>query len=68
MSTVTNGFEVDGVQTNWVRLRTLILLRWMAIAGQIAAILAASQIYGLNLPLGLCSLAIGLSILVTSSW
>jgi two-component system, sensor histidine kinase RegB len=35
----------------------------MAIAGQIAAILAASQIYGLNLPLGLCSLAIGLSIL-----
>jgi two-component system sensor histidine kinase RegB len=30
----------------WVRLRTLILVRWMAIAGQVAAILVASQVYG----------------------
>ncbi|MGL4238276.1 sensor histidine kinase RegB [Tabrizicola sp.] len=64
MATVATGFEVHGVRANWVRLRTLILLRWMAIAGQVAAILAASQVYGLDLPLGLCALAIGLSVLV----
>lgn len=48
---------------NMVRLRTLILVRWMAIAGQIAAILVASQAYALLLPLGLCALAVGLSVL-----
>lgn len=46
-----------------VRLRTLVLVRWMAIAGQIGAILVASQAYGLQLPLGLCTLAVGLSVL-----
>lgn len=50
--------------TNWIRLRTLILLRWTAIAGQIAATGVASQVYGLALPLGLCAVAIGLSVLV----
>ena len=28
---------------DWVRLRTLVTVRWIAIAGQIAAVLAASQ-------------------------
>ncbi len=46
-----------------VRLRTLILLRWMAIAGQVAAIIVASQAYALQLPLGLCALAVGLSVI-----
>lgn len=46
-----------------MRLRTLILLRWMAIAGQLAAILAADRIYGLQLPLGWCYLAVGISVL-----
>ncbi len=49
---------------NMVRLRTLILLRWMAIAGQVAAILVASQAYALQLPLGLCALAVGASVLL----
>jgi two-component system sensor histidine kinase RegB len=47
---------------NWVRLRTLILLRWMAIAGQLAAIFVADRYYALQLPLGLCYLAVGASI------
>jgi two-component system sensor histidine kinase RegB len=59
----TPGSQARDAGANMVRLRTLILLRWMAIAGQIAAILVASQAYGLQLPLGLCALAIGLSIL-----
>jgi len=60
----TSGFQARDEGANMVRLRTLILLRWMAIAGQIAAILVASQAYGLQLPLGLCALAVGLSVLV----
>jgi two-component system sensor histidine kinase RegB len=52
----------DGL-SHWVRLRTLILLRWMAIGGQLAAILVADRIYGMQLPLGLCLLAVGVSVL-----
>ena len=63
MVTGSPGFQVGDDGTNMVRLRTLILLRWMAIAGQVAAILVASQAYGLQLPLGLCALAVGLSVL-----
>ena len=59
----TSGFQARDEGANMVRLRTLILLRWMAIAGQIAAILVASLVYGLQLPLGLCALAVGLSVL-----
>src|SRR5690606_37883880 len=46
-----------------MRLRTLILLRWMAIAGQIAAIAVADRYFDLTLPLGLCYMAVGLSII-----
>ena len=60
----TTGIQARDAGANMVRLRTLILLRWMAIAGQVAAILVASQGYGLQLPLGLCTLAVGLSVLV----
>ena len=47
---------------NWIRLRTLILIRWIAIAGQLAAIFTAIQFYNLQLELGLCLFAIGVSI------
>jgi two-component system sensor histidine kinase RegB len=50
------------VQGDWVRLRTLILLRWLAITGQIAALFAAPH-FQLQLPLGLCSIAIGASVI-----
>jgi two-component system sensor histidine kinase RegB len=63
MAIVDTGFHVQESRANWVRLRTLIVLRWTAIAGQVAAILVASQVYGLDLPLGLCAMAVGLSIL-----
>jgi len=63
MTTTFPGFPVADVGANMVRQRTLILLRWMAIAGQGTAILVASQVYGLQLPLGLCALAVGLSVM-----
>ena len=49
-------------RSSWIRLRTLILLRWVAIAGQIAAITVAQRLYHLQLDLGLCYLAIGVSV------
>jgi len=51
------------VHSDRVRMRTLILLRWMAIAGQLAAILVADRVYGLQLPLALCYMAVGASVL-----
>ena len=57
------GLMFRDTRSDWVRLRTLILLRWMAITGQIAAIAVASRHYGFELPLGLCFLAIGASII-----
>lgn len=46
---------------DWVRLRTLVTLRWIAIAGQIVAVLAASQGMGFQLPLTYCALLISVS-------
>lgn len=50
-------------RADWLRLRTLILLRWMAIGGQTAALLVAERYYGLQLPLGLCYLAVGSAVI-----
>ncbi len=47
---------------NSVRLRTLTNLRWMAIAGQVAALIGAPTYFHLVLPLGLCASAVGLSV------
>ncbi|QBF29619.1 sensor histidine kinase RegB [Thalassococcus sp. S3] len=57
------GFLSDRDRSNWIRLRTLILLRWVAIAGQLAAITVAQRMYHLQLELGLCYLAVGVSVI-----
>ena len=46
-----------------VRLRTLIVLRWIAILGQLSAILVARKWFDLNLDLGLCFMAVGASVI-----
>ncbi|WP_281840452.1 sensor histidine kinase RegB [Sinisalibacter aestuarii] len=46
----------------WVKLRTLTTLRWVAVAGQIAAIGISQRLFDLDIDLGLCSVAVGLSI------
>ncbi|MEM1373451.1 MAG: ActS/PrrB/RegB family redox-sensitive histidine kinase [Pseudomonadota bacterium] len=61
---------VDGKQlvtrsdtrANWIRLRTLVLLRWVAIVGQIAALTVAQRFYNLQIEIALCYLAIGISV------
>ncbi|MEM7088807.1 MAG: ActS/PrrB/RegB family redox-sensitive histidine kinase [Pseudomonadota bacterium] len=50
-------------RSSWIRLRTLILLRWVAIFGQFTAITVAQQYYHLQLELVLCYLVIGVSVM-----
>ncbi|MHA6347221.1 sensor histidine kinase RegB [Roseivivax sp. CAU 1761] len=49
-------------RANWIRLRTMIWLRWFAIAGQLAAIAVARFVYDLQILTGLCVLAVGVSV------
>lgn len=46
-------------RANWIRLRTMILLRWVAISGQLTAIAASQYLLDLQLDMGLCYLVIG---------
>ncbi|WP_317056422.1 sensor histidine kinase RegB [Roseovarius rhodophyticola] len=48
---------------NWIRLRTLILLRWWAVAGQFGALLVAQHILNLSLEYGLCYFVVGVSVI-----
>lgn len=50
-------------RNNWIRLRTIILVRWIAIAGQVAALLVAQFVYALELEYGLCYLVVGVSVI-----
>lgn len=53
----------DQQRSNWVRLRTLVVLRWFAISGQIIAVLCAILIFDLRFEAGLASMTIGASVL-----
>ncbi|MDP2125109.1 MAG: ActS/PrrB/RegB family redox-sensitive histidine kinase, partial [Parvibaculum sp.] len=46
-----------------VRLQTLVILRWLAIAGQLTAVLFANLVMDFPLPLGLC-----LAVIAASAW
>ncbi|MET0547006.1 MAG: ActS/PrrB/RegB family redox-sensitive histidine kinase [Caulobacterales bacterium] len=47
-----------------VRLRTLVLIRWMAIFGQTAAVLFVKYVLGFELPLNACLIVIAASALI----
>ena len=57
------NFQITPRGGNWIRLRTLIWLRWVAILGQVAALIVAQRFFALQLEIGLCYLAIGASVL-----
>lgn len=63
MTDMTPGSLKSRNSGNWIRLRTLVLLRWWAIAGQVSALIVAQRLYNLNLETGLCYLVIGVSVL-----
>lgn len=62
MQTNANVLSINSTRTDWLRLRTLILLRWMAIFGQIVTIFVASLYFGLMFDLSLCLATVGLSL------
>ncbi|MEM6373679.1 MAG: ActS/PrrB/RegB family redox-sensitive histidine kinase [Pseudomonadota bacterium] len=57
------GLVAGHQRSNWIRLRTMILLRWVAIVGQLVALTVAQQTFGLQLEIGLCYLAVGISVI-----
>lgn len=60
-NTATSDFRPE--RSNWLRMQTLILLRWLAIAGQLTALWVAGRYYGITLPIGFCYLAVGASVI-----
>jgi two-component system sensor histidine kinase RegB len=52
----------DQSRSNWVRLRTLVILRWFAILGQITAVVVSVMVFRLQIEIGLAAVTIGLSI------
>lgn len=56
-------FVRQDARSDWVRLRTLLVLRWLAILGQTITVVIASFYLGLRVELGLCFLAIGASVI-----
>ena len=52
----------SSARSEWLRTRTLILLRWLAIAGQLGAIIIATSFLEIDLRLELCASALGLSV------
>lgn len=53
----------DRHRSNWVRLRTLVVLRWIAIAGQTTALIVAVYSFGLRVEVGLAAMTIGASVI-----
>lgn len=60
-----SGFSahMNASQRDVFRLRTLIVLRWTAIFGQLTALAVAEWVLELQLPLGACLMAVGLLII-----
>ncbi len=58
----SSEFLSERPRTDWVRLRTLVFLRWFAIAGQVAALMAATLVFELRFNTGLASIAIGAAV------
>ena len=63
MSDNSVHFFNPDARSEWVRLRTLILLRWMAIIGQAAAVLVAVYFLALDISIITCFVIIATSVL-----
>lgn len=63
MEAETYDILQDRERSNWVRLRTLVMLRWWAISGQILAVLVAVRTYDLRVEVAAVALTILASVL-----
>lgn len=53
----------DQQRSNWVRLRTLVTLRWIAATGQAIAAIVAVNVYDVDIPVGYVTTVIALAVL-----
>jgi two-component system sensor histidine kinase RegB len=58
MPTTENLLIKGQARTDWVRLRTLVTLRWFAIVGQAVAIFVAVRVYGIDIAAGISALVV----------
>ena len=63
MAQASIGYIDQSARSNWMRLRTLVFVRWFAISGQIVTLIVAQYLYELNLALVPCAIIIGMSVL-----
>lgn len=63
MSVSEHEIFQDHRRSNWVKLRTLVVLRWIAIAGQTIALIAAANILHLEFEIGFAAIAVGCSVI-----
>ncbi|OAN72187.1 two-component sensor histidine kinase [Rhodobacteraceae bacterium EhC02] len=63
MSDMQLGVLKGRERGNWVRLRTIILLRWAAVIGQLIALFVAQEAYKLQIEMGLCLLVVSVSVM-----
>ncbi len=63
MNPLNDAFFSSGPDSSRIRLQTLVLLRWAAIAGQIVSIAVAISIFSLKIDLVICSVLIGAAVL-----
>ena len=66
MAELEKGVFSHILPASWVRLRTLIVLRWIAIIGQVLAVMTARHLFELRLDMGLFAAIIGLSVLANT--
>ncbi|WP_421951908.1 ActS/PrrB/RegB family redox-sensitive histidine kinase [Pelagibacterium sp.] len=67
MSEITEpSAPIPARSANPMRLETLVLLRWLAISGQLITVVFVRYGLGYDVPLGACLLLIGLSVLVNA--
>ncbi|MDC1501267.1 sensor histidine kinase, partial [Octadecabacter sp.] len=64
MAQLEHDLFLNDNRSNWVRLRTLVMLRWFAISGQIGAVVVALYLYQFTLPVGMIAIVIGLPVLM----
>nr|WP_319248758.1 ActS/PrrB/RegB family redox-sensitive histidine kinase [uncultured Celeribacter sp.] len=64
MSDTSDDLITEERRSNWVRLRTLIALRWIAITGQVATIILAISVFQLKFELGGFAMVIGASVIL----
>lgn len=63
MTDLSDALMIPKRRANWIRLRTFTMLRWIAIFGQVIALLVAQFGFQLQLEYGLCYLVVGIAVI-----